>query len=164
VVTQILSVDTGALNNLYPIITGTSDPGATVEVQISNLDLTLTADSEGNWTTGDQISDLSSIRGPVTATTQGNSNPVSVIFEIALPPDLVPTVTEGGVQVSLTGIPNATVDILADGDRALTITLGASEQVSLNIPLSPGTHFLQARYVDQSRIGPSSAPVTITVS
>lgn len=163
VTTQIQSVDTGALNNLFPIISGTTDPGASVEVQISDLDFTVTADAQGNWTTADHVNDLSSIRGLVTAGKTGSANPVSVVFEIALPPDLAPTPVGGGVSITATGIADADMEILADGESAATLTLDSSGNASADIALEPGTHFLQARYVDQSRVGPSSTAVTVTV-
>ena len=158
--TQILNVDTGPLNNLYPVVTGTSLPDATVNVQIGSSDLTLTANDDGAWTTEGSEVDFSSLNGMITAATDQETTSASVVYEIAAPP----TVTvSSGTEIALTGIADATVEVLVDGPSIGTVTLDSSGAGADDLTLDPGNHFIQVRYCDQSRFGPSSTALTLSV-
>ena len=158
--TQILNVDTGSLNNLYPVVTGTSLPNATVNVQIGSTDLVVTAGDDGTWTTAGSEVDFSSLNGMITAGTDQETNTASVVYEIAAPPTVA--VVEG-TEVALTGIAGSTVEVLADGASADMVTLDSSGTGTDSLTLDPGNHFIQVRYSDQSRFGPSSTALTLSV-
>ena len=158
--TQILSVDTGTLNNLYPIVTGTTIPDATVNVQIGSTDVRLTADDNGSWTTQGSLVDFSSLRGVITASTDQDVDAATAIYEIAEPPTLA---SSSGTEVTLTGLAGATVEVLVDGPSAGMVTLDATGDGTDDLSLDAGTHFVQVRYADDSRFGPSSTALTLTV-
>ena len=157
---QILNVDTGPLNNLYPVVTGTALPDATVNVQIGSTDLTLTANDDGAWTTEGSEIDFSSLNGMITAGADQETSTASVVYEIAAPPTA--TVTSG-TEIAVTGTADATVEILVDGASADIVTLDSSGAGTEDLTLDPGNHFVQVRYCDQSRFGPSSTALTLTV-
>jgi len=157
--TQILTVDTGTLNNLYPIVSGSTTPDATVNVQIGTTDVRVIADSTGAWTTAGSLIDVSSINGMITATTDQEADANPVVFEIAAPPAVA---VASGTQISLTGLGNASVEVLVDGASAAMVVLDSSGAGADDLSLDPGTHFIQVRYSDQSRFGPSSTALTLS--
>jgi len=158
--THILTVDTGSLNNVFPIASGSAAPGARVSVQIGATDLTLTADDQGAWTTADSFVEFSSIRGVISASTDQDQEPAVAIFEIAPPPIVE---VSSGTSFALLGLPESSVEILIDGASSIMAALDTAGSGLETLPLERGTHFIQVRYTDQSRIGPSSTALTLTV-
>ena len=159
-ITQILTVDTGVLNNLYPIVSGTTTAHAAVNVQIGSTDVRVTADDNGAWTTVGALVDVSSITGMITAATDQEADANPVVFEIAGPPTVA---VASGSEISLTGLGNASVEVLVDGASAATVQLDSSGAGTDDLSLDAGTHFIQVRYCDESRFGPSSTALTISV-
>ncbi|MCL2735852.1 MAG: hypothetical protein FWD75_04370 [Propionibacteriaceae bacterium] len=162
-VTQITSVDTGPLNNLFPVVTGIAPPHAGVTVQIGDTEVVTVSSDEGVWTTQGLAMDISQIRGAVTASIGAGSEPAVVVYEIAEPPTTTVTLDPTHVTVVTTGIPDAHVDILVDGAATATSTLDPTGASSTPMTLPSGTHFIQVRYSDADRVGPISAvqPVVI---
>ena len=156
---HIVTVDTGALNNLYPIVTGTAAPDAVVNVQIGGTDVRLTADETGAWTTSGSLADIASINGMITVSTDQEGDADSAMFEIVPPP----TVSASGTELSLTGLGGATVEILVGGDSVGTVTLDSSGNGTDDLSLDSGTYFIQVRYADGTRFGPSSTALTMSV-
>ena len=158
--TQILTVDTGTLNNLYPIVSGTTVPDTTVNIQIGSTDVRLTSDDTGAWTTEGSLLDFSSIRGVITASTDQEVDAATAVYEISEPPTVA---LSSGTDVTLTGLGNAVVEILVDGASTDIVTLDSTGDGTDDLTLDSGTHFIQVRYSDDSRFGPSSTAVTLTV-
>ena len=156
--TQIVTVDTGAMNNLYPIVSGTTVPNATVNIQIGTTDVRVTADDTGAWTTAGSDVDFSSINGMISVGTDQEQDQATATFEIQPPPD----VTASGTQITVTGLPGATVDVLVGGDPVTTISLDSSGNGTADLTLDAGaTYFVQVQYTEDSRYGARSTPVSV---
>lgn len=158
--TKIVTVDTGPLNNLNPIASGTTQPRAVVEVHLGASTVRITADEDGAWTTAGSVIEFTSIRGIVTASTDQDPEPAATTYEMALPPTIQ---SVSGASLALTGMGGATVEVLVDGESASTVNLDSTGHGMGTLSLPKGTHFVQVRYCDQSRFGPSSAALAVTV-
>ncbi|MCL2482947.1 MAG: hypothetical protein FWF43_05955 [Propionibacteriaceae bacterium] len=161
--TQITVVDTGALNNLFPIVTGTTHPQSTVFVQVGGTELTVTAGTDGSWTSAGLTTDFTSLRGLVTATTDQDQAPAVAVYEISEPPAVTVSVLGTRAFFTVTGLPTAGVDIMVDGTVGGSVTLDASGSSTQDLDLASGTHFVQVRYAEHDHVGPSTSAITIAI-
>jgi len=159
-ITTIATVDTGPMNNLYPIVTGTTTPDVSVNIQIGNTDLRLVADDTGTWTTAGSTVEFTSLRGLITAGTDTETTMATTYYDIAPPPTVQ---VSSGATLTVTGLGNATVDVRVDGAPTTSVVLDDGGAAVDTLSLSEGTHFVQVRYTDQSRFGPSSAALPVAV-
>jgi len=161
--THISAVDTGPLNNLFPIVTGITQPQSTVFIQVGGTELTVTAGTDGSWTSAGLTTDFSSLRGLVTATTDKDQAPAVAVYEIAEPPAVTVSVLGTRAFFTVTGLPTAGVDIMVDGTVGTTVLLDASGSSTQDLDLASGTHFVQVRYAEHDHVGPSTSAITIAI-
>jgi len=160
----ILKVDTGRLNDVFPIVSGTAGPAAQVTVHVGETVLTVMADQDGNWTTAGTSADFLDTTGVVTASASTNPEPAAQLFQIEGPPSLKTTVQANQVDFTVTGKLGASANVLVDGQVAATVRLDAAGTSTGRLTLSPGNHFLQVRHAELDRFGPSSVPIVAAVS
>jgi len=158
---QITEVDTGAFNNLYPLVSGTTTPETDVTVLIGDQTIVVTSDPTGAWAT--PISDQSSLstRGTIEARIAGQKTPATSEFDIALPPSLTIETHDDYVWLTMTGLPSSSVDILLDGEVKTHATLDGVGNGSGKVLVDGKTHVVQIRYTEQNRLGALSNEVTI---
>jgi hypothetical protein len=164
IATAITTVDTGEHFTLFPIVSGRANPGATVTVRIGTVELSVTADAQGSWSTADSPVDGLPEQGIITAIADGETQAVTTAFSVAPPPVISVLATGTMATYTVVGLPNTTIEILLDGNVVASGQIGGTEQYEGPLELTPGTHFIQARYADQDRIGPSSPTTSITVA
>jgi uncharacterized protein YegL len=125
--------DGGLTNDNTPTITGTSDPGSTIIVEVGGVTMATIADADGNWSvTVPDGSPLSDGSYTITATATNNEGEISsdtgnigidtvAVATIALDPDITPddiiNATEAGMDIAITGTVGGDVQ---DGE---TVTL-----------------------------------------
>lgn len=169
------------LNTPTPVVSGTSEPGATVTVFVNGAQtIVTTANGSGGWsTTLPTQTDGAKALTARARDTAGNdsvlSNTVNVIIDTAAPAAPVITAPVDGAQLAtrtplITGTaePASTVTVF-DGPTVLGTAVAAGDgtwslQVPAGSPLAEGPHTLTARATDLAgNLGPVSAPVTVTV-
>jgi flagellar hook assembly protein FlgD len=139
-----------------PLVTGTGEPGATVEVKIDGVVVgTTTVKPDGTWEL--QVTEpLSGGEHTVSATQTdeaGNTSPAAsntFTVDAGVAPPVI-TSPQTGDEVSQTptvtgtGQPGATVTVYVDGNPVGTATVGADGEWSLALPeLACGTHTITA--------------------
>ncbi|SFS65119.1 Ig-like domain-containing protein [Saccharopolyspora flava] len=158
--------DGSAVGDNTPTITGTGEPGATVEVTVDGTVIgTTTVNNDGTWTL-DVPQAL--VDGPHTVTaTQtdlvGNASPASsettFTLDTAVEPPVISEPTNGSATgdstptISGTGEPGATVTVTtADGTQLGTATVGPDGTWSFDVqtPLPDGQHTITATQTDQA--------------
>jgi len=160
---QIVTVDTGRLNNLFPVVAGTAAPNSTITVHIGETVFSVLADQQGNWTTANVNAEFLDTRGVVTASSNTNPESTAVLYDIADPPSLTVDVQGTQAVFTVTGLPGASANLVVDGAVTATVRLDASGTSKGQLPLTSGSHFIQVRHADLDRFGPSSVPVVLTV-
>ncbi|HWJ65644.1 MAG TPA: Ig-like domain-containing protein [Nocardioides sp.] len=169
--------DGGLTSDATPTITGTGEPGATVEVSIDGVVVgTTTVGEDGTWsfTPTDPLADGSHT---VTATqtdgagnTSAVSEPVTIVVDTTAPaaPEIT-SVADGDVlddptpTISGTGEPGATVEVSIDGVVVGTAEVAADGTWSVDVtsPLADGPHTVEATQTDDA--GNTSAPTAVDV-
>lgn len=174
-ITTITQPADGALtNNANPTITGTSAPGASVEVFVDGVSIGVTtADQDGNWsidlpealaegehTIGAQSTIDDSV-GPLTeiTLTVDLSAPSVVITN---PTGSVP-VNGPVIVVSGTAEPGATVEIFVDGEKIGETTADENGDWTFEVTLPTGEHTIEATSTDEAGNTGSSGIVTLNV-
>jgi hypothetical protein len=120
----IAAVDTGTGATaalLAPILTGTAEPGATVELFDHGTGIaTVTADAQGQWRSPELIAIASAYSLTARQTDPlGNVSAQSApVTGTATVPAVTATVVPGGVQLAVHGTPGTTLAVWADGAPA----------------------------------------------
>ncbi len=163
-------------NDTTPAVTGTSAPGATVEVFFDGSTTpacTATADVMGNWsctpttplTTGSHTVTAQATSGggtsfvspPNTFTVDTSAPPVAIATPVSGSVSATPTVTVTGTTEA-----NATVNVFLDGSTTAFCTVSADASGNWSCPasssLSDGPHAVTAVATDAA--GNNSSPVT----
>ena len=156
----IVLIDTGTNNNLLPIVSGSGPANATIQVRVGDASATVTSDQNGAWTTIGTGLEPTETRGAVMATIQPLES-ATAAFELIAPP--IPTLDQAET-LTLIGLSNAFVEVIVDGGVADTVQLGESGTYSGLLDLPSGSHFLQSRYVEDERYGPSSQVIIVTAT
>jgi len=172
-------------NNPTPPISGTAEPGSTVDVTIENPDGTTTViedvpvDADGNWTvTPTEPLQEGESTVTVTATdpsgnTSDPSDPVTVTLDTAAPePPVITDPADGDVTnddtptISGTGTPGDTITVIIDGTEVGETTVGddGTWAFTPTEPLEDGEHTVEATATDPAgNTSEPSAPVDFTV-
>ena len=120
----IAAVDTGTgatATLLAPILTGTAEPGATIELFDHGTGIaTVTADAQGQWSSPELIAIPSAYSLTARQTDPlGNVSAQSAsVTGTAIVPAVTATVVPGGVQLAVHGTPGTTLAVWADGTPA----------------------------------------------
>ncbi|WP_194293017.1 Ig-like domain-containing protein [Streptomyces smaragdinus] len=171
--------DGSTITSATPTITGSGEPGATVEVTLDGAVLgTVTVAPDGTWSLP-VTTPLADGPHTVTATQTdplGNVSPVATSnFTVDTTADAAPVITsptQGQVtadttpDITGTGVPGATVDVTLDGTVIGTTTVAPDGTWTLPVttPLADGTHTVSATQTDPSgNVSPASTPVDFTV-
>lgn len=153
----VASVDTaGGL--VTPIVSGTAEAGATVTVTASSgVTATAVAGVDGSWSL--ELPDL-----PVGTTTlvaeqtdaAGNRSAPSSPVDVSLAAPVLSFTAQGAwLDTVFTGVPNATVQVLADGVPIDEVALDGAGLAAFDV-LAPANHTWtpSVRYVVDDRTGP----------
>lgn len=160
--------DGGGIGSSTPTLTGTAEPGATVEVWIDGVSVGLTvADASGDWslTPTTPIADgAHSVEAEARDEAGNTSGRTTVEFEIDTQPPPAPTISSprNGTSIATaeptiagTATPGATVLVYVDGNQVATVTADANGDWSYT--LTPVQALTAARHVaeaaEQSRTG-----------
>lgn len=161
----ISSVDTGTAADLglwFPIVSGTAEPGASIHVTAqTGTDVRITADANGAWSTP-QLADLSvgdTTLSVVQTDPAGNVSPAATVTAtVAAPPSATVTGTGSGFDLTISGVPGAGLEALADGYSGWGPTAvdssGTSSQ-SYTWSTTAGDHTVTVRYGSGGRFGPA---------
>jgi hypothetical protein len=163
-----------------PTITGTAEPGASVQVSAGSIPIgTATAAADGSWTLPMQEkyshpdgAVLTAVQTDPAGNTSAASAPSAPLFfdhpTFVSPADgtVIPS-TPGGkvVTVQLSGSPNTTVQTFIDGvATGNTHLLGATPITASTPPLANGAHTIGVQYIDPTtgQVG-SIATLTFTI-
>ncbi|AKF03542.1 Ig-like domain-containing protein [Sandaracinus amylolyticus] len=142
-----------------PTITGTADPGATVEVFVDGaLVATVTADASGAWsTTAGPLADGSHEVRAVARDDAGNTATATSGFVVDTSTEVAITSPADGGAVgsatpTITGTaePGASVEVRADGTVIGTVVAGADGtwSIAITTPLAAGDHTIDAHATD----------------
>ncbi|MCL2736451.1 MAG: hypothetical protein FWD75_07455 [Propionibacteriaceae bacterium] len=159
-VASIRSIDTGPQGTLFPIITGTAEPGDTISVNLNGSIVNVTADARGNWSFSGPYNSIAAGLQSVTAIASLNQAPVTTTFTLPAGPQASVS-KQGGVVLSIHGAPNAPVQVLVDGTARPLITLNSSGDYLSEMNITPNGHSILVRYYSSGRVGPSTGPITI---
>lgn len=165
----IVSVDTGTgaeANRLAPIITGTAEPGATVELaDHGGVVATLKADDTGHWTSPELIGIPVDYAITARQTDRlGNVSPdTAPISGTAIVPQVTASGAPGTVSIGVQGEPGTLVEVWADGSASrFTLTLDASGRADAIYGWTAGDHRIGVVAVYGDRHGVlSDVPVTL---
>ncbi|MCF3194467.1 Ig-like domain-containing protein [Pseudomonas bubulae] len=181
----------GTTDDTKPVISGTGEPGATVEVSSNGVPLgTALVNASGQWTlplTTDLPEDLNTLTA-IATDTSGNASPASTPYPITVDTTApaAPAITgvlddqgsitgnilSGGTTddtkpiISGTGEPGATVEIFSNGTPLGTALVNASGQwaLALTTDLPENLNTLTAIATDTAgNVSPPSATYAITV-
>ena len=155
----VASVDTaGGL--VSPIIAGTAEAGATVTVTASGgLTATAVADAEGSWSV--ELADLPAGTTTIIAEqtdAAGNRSAPSSPVDVTLSAPVLSFTAQGAwLDTVFTGVPGATIQVLADGVPIDEVVLDGTGQAGF-VVLAPANHMWtpSVRYVVDDRTGPAA--------
>jgi len=168
-------------NDNTPPITGTGEPGDTVNVTIDGTVVgTTTVQPDGTWTftpttpLADGSHTVSATQTDVAGNTSPASTPVTFTVDTTAPaapvitaPANGSTTTDNTPPITGTGEPGATVSVTVDGTNIGTALVQPDGSWTLTpaIPLSNGPHTVTATQTDSAgNTSPASTPVTFTVA
>ncbi|WP_139320435.1 Ig-like domain-containing protein [Saccharomonospora sp. CUA-673] len=168
--------DGDQVNNPTPEISGTGEPGATVEVIIDGESVgTGPIDEDGNWTftPSDPLPDGDHTIEVIQTDPAGNESPpasIDITVDTEAPP--APVITEpsdGDVitnptpEISGTGEPGGTVEIIIDGESVGTAPIDEDGNWTFtpSDPLPDGEHTIEVIQTDPA--GNESPPASIDV-
>jgi hypothetical protein len=160
---QITAVDTGPNNTLLPLVTGVAPAGTEVTVQIGDATASVVAGDDGRWTTASQPNFTGLTRGQITVSARDLPGPTTAVYQIAEPPVLTTDQANPSI-VTLSGLPNSSVEVLIDGNPATIWTLDGAGTTTGTLTPQPGNRFLQARYVADARFGASSEALAVIIT
>ena len=164
-----------------PTITGTADPGATVEVTIRDENgdvietLTTTADDNGDFSV--DASDLGdgTYTVDVTATdeagNQGTAGPNTLVIDTEAPEVTITSPTMGEEledttpTITGTGEPGSTVEVYVDGEKVGEVVVDENGEWSYTVDteLGAGDHTIEATTTDGAGNTGSTGEITITI-
>jgi len=162
-------------NNQSPTITGTSDPGATVEVFVDGVSIgETTADENGDWTIdlttllpegehtiGARATDGLGLEGPITE--------VTITVDLTAPtvvitsPSGTGTIPGPTITISGTAEPGATVEIFVDGEKVGETTADGDGNWTFETMIPDGSHTIEATSTDDAGNTGSSGVITIEI-
>lgn len=153
----VASVDTaGGL--VAPVVSGTAEAGAAVTVTASGgVAATVVADGGGSWSV--ELPGLpagtSSIVAEQTDVAGNRSAPSAPVAVTLAAPSLAFTAQGAWLDTTFTGVPGATVQVLADGVPIDEVVLDAAGRSAFDV-LAPANHTWtpSVRYVVEDRTGP----------
>jgi hypothetical protein len=161
----------GALtNDDTPTISGTAEPGATVEVFVDGaLVGKATADMNGAWTLEAPM--LTDGEHTIRATSRGKESSVTITVDTMAPVTTVTAPTTGGTVmtgtpvISGTGEPGSTVTILIDGMEVGTVVVGQDGMWTFTptTPLGEGEHTIVVVGKDEAGNSLELPGIVITV-
>jgi MYXO-CTERM domain-containing protein len=172
----LLTPAAGLTGQSAVVISGTAEPGATVNVIIDGVTVsTITADAQGAWTyTADPaLADGAHTISAETTDAAGNpaaATPVEITVDTIAPalaviaPAADETVTVSTPTISGTAEPGATVTVTVDGQVVGTATAGADGMWSIvpSAALAEGEREIVVVAADAA--GNMSPPVTVTIT
>lgn len=171
--------DGSTIGNDTPVVEGTGEPGATVDVSVDGESVgEATVDGDGNWSLplDEPLSDGDHVIEAVQTDPAGNSSePAESTVTVDATPPEAPTITapENGSTVEPTttitgeGEPGNEVTVSVDGEEVGTVTVGENGTWTLELdePLAPGDHTASAVQTDdRGRDSPESNEVSFTVA
>ena len=143
-----------------PIIAGTAEAGATVTVTASGgLTATAVADAEGSWSL--ELADLPAGTTTIIAEqtdAAGNRSAPSSPVDVTLSAPVLSFTAQGAwLDTVFTGVPGATIQVLADGVPIDEVVLDGTGQAGFDV-LAPANHMWtpSVRYVVDDRTGPAA--------
>lgn len=168
-------------NNNQPTITGNSEPGATLEITITDAQgmivetLSVSADDQGAWSV-DSAMTLADGEYTINATAADAANntamadPITWTVDATAPMVMISSPAQGTTTrettITLEGSaePGASVEIFVDGVKVDEVTADANGQWSMTIAdLSVDEHTFEATSSDEAGNQGSSGQVTITI-
>lgn len=164
---RITQVSGGGPEQSAVMLSGTAQPGSTVEVWVDGAPVgSVTADAEGKWQYGLLLaagafqvsarqSDQSATAAPVTvAVGPGSDRPI-------VSGALVEDATAGRVALQGTAQPGARVAIVVDGVEVDSVTADATGAWRYTASLTPGRHSVSARTGEAG--GPEATPLEVAL-
>lgn len=153
----ITEVDTGD-GALYPVVSGTAAPGASVHLRARTGALSLvTADGRGRWHS-DSLDAFPVGASQVTATTAGGSATSAVTVR---QPIVSTSFSGDAVTVRITGTPNTRYQVSWDGSEIGAADADESGAAVVSAAVSAaGSHTVSVRASAGSRVGPSTSVTT----
>jgi MYXO-CTERM domain-containing protein len=172
----LLTPAAGLTGQSAVVISGTAEPGATVNVIIDGMTVsTITADAQGAWTytANPALADGAHTISAETTDAAGNQSsatPVEITVDTMAPalaviaPAADETVTVSTPTISGTAEPGATVTVTVDGQVVGTATAGADGMWSIipSAALAEGEREIVVVAADAA--GNMSPPVTVTIT
>jgi RNA polymerase sigma factor (sigma-70 family) len=148
----VTAIDGGG--RLFPVLTGTGTPGATVHAVVGPADTTASVDPQGNWTMP-LVDGLAAGGNTVTVTqtlSGETSSPLLVDAPLHAP---VLTLTTASNSVVITGDAGAAIELRTGGGAWTPGVLDATG--GLTVPISTGTATtVDVRYAEAGRYGLTS--------
>ena len=148
----VTAVDGGG--RLFPLLTGTGTPGATVHAAVGSADTTASVDPQGNWTMT-LVDGLTAGDNTVTVTqaVAGETSSPLIVDAPLRAPGLSPAAASSGVVV--TGDAGAGIELRTDGGAWVPGALDATGQFT--VPIGAGTAAtVDVRYAETGRHGLTS--------
>ena len=175
--------DGSVTNDATPVLTGTAEPGTTVDVTITNPDGSTTVIEDvpvvdGAWAvTSPELADGAHTVTATSTDDAGNASPASapVTFEVDTVEPAAPAITsptdgqtigDTTPLIQGTGEPGATVTVVIDGEEVGTALVddGGAWQFPTTEPLADGDHTVSATQTDPAgNVSSPSDEVTFTV-
>ncbi|MFE7226183.1 Ig-like domain-containing protein, partial [Nocardioides sp. NPDC057577] len=169
--------DGSSISDSTPTITGTGEPGATVEVSMDGTVIgTATVDADGGWTlpTTDALAEGEHTVSAIQTDEAGNVSPAdSNTFTIDTAGPEAPVITgpaDGSTigpdvqTVTGTAEPNATVNVTVDGvDHETTANAEGAWSIDVGTPFAEGEHTATATQTDAAGNTSPAATSTFTV-
>ena len=157
--------DSGPGGLCYPLLTGSAEPGATLQIGGIGWGVTVQADATGQWQTS-RLTDLHPgvvIYNVVYQASPAGASPLAGQVTVVKPPALALSPQSNGLVVAATGQPDQAVEVLVDGESWGVGTLDASGRYRAVVTgLNPGNHTVAIRYAPTGCTGPASS-LSVTI-
>ena len=167
--------DGTSTNNPSQTVSGTAEPGSTVELSINGNPITPTviADSNGDWSLPITLSEgVNTITSTASdeVNTSDPSTPITITLDTIIPDaPIIGSPTDGtstnnpSQTVSGTAEPNSTVEVFVNGVSQGTTSTDSNGDWSLPITLSEGVNTITSTASDEVNTSDPSTPITITL-
>lgn len=173
----VITAPLGAIASATPMATGNAEPGATMRLVLDGSPLTPPPVSSPAGAWGFQLPVLAQGAHTLTVRAEdaaGNlSQQVSAAFTVDTQTPAAPVILSpasgsafrhGGVAISGSGEPGATITVREGATTVGTATVGANSTWGMTPTLATGTHTLVARQTDASgQVSPDSNAIIVTV-
>lgn len=173
--TTLSTTEPNPTTNASADMTGTTEPGATVNLTVNGVTrASLAADSGGNFGAtvpliiGDNTIVASADNG--TFCGQSSSSPPVLLHRNQVPPP-APVIsapssglvtTSSSITVSGSAEADSTLSVFVDGGTSATLTVGSDGIYSVSVPLTLGSNSIQAQAANPAGSGPLSSAVLVT--